>query len=42
MARRLYADKSTSVSEICQTLGISRMTLWRYVKAGEKEEKRFG
>jgi DNA invertase Pin-like site-specific DNA recombinase len=31
MARRLY-----SVSEICKTLGITRMTLWRYVRAGEK------
>src|SRR5215213_5917808 len=31
MARTLYADKSNSVEEICRTLGISRMTLWRYV-----------
>jgi DNA invertase Pin-like site-specific DNA recombinase len=33
MARKLYADKSNSIEEICKTLGISRMTLWRYVKA---------
>src|SRR5215203_5107873 len=33
MARTLYADKSNSVEEICKTLGISRMTLWRYLKA---------
>ena len=33
MARKLYADKSNSVEEICRTLGISRMTLWRYVKS---------
>ena len=32
MAKRLYADKSNSVEEVCETLGISRMTLWRYVK----------
>ncbi len=31
MARKLYADKSNSVEEICKTLGVSRMTLWRYV-----------
>ena len=33
MARKLYADKGNSIDEICKTLGISRMTLWRYVKA---------
>src|SRR4051812_46137232 len=32
IARKLYADKSNSIEEICKTLGISRMTLWRYVK----------
>ena len=32
MARQLYADKGDSIEEICKTLGISRMTLWRYVK----------
>jgi DNA invertase Pin-like site-specific DNA recombinase len=32
LARRLYADKSTSVAEICKMLGISRHTLRRYVK----------
>ena len=37
VARRMYADKHNSVSEICKTLGISRMTLWRYVRAGERE-----
>jgi DNA invertase Pin-like site-specific DNA recombinase len=35
LARRLYADKSTSVSEICKMLGISRHTLQRYVKETE-------
>src|SRR3712207_507576 len=38
MARKLYADKSNSIEEICKMLGISRMTLWRYVKApGDNE-----
>jgi DNA invertase Pin-like site-specific DNA recombinase len=32
LARRLYADQSTSVAEICKILGISRYTLRRYVK----------
>jgi DNA invertase Pin-like site-specific DNA recombinase len=32
LARRLYADKNTSVSEICKMLGISRHTLQRYMK----------
>src|SRR3954454_19534894 len=32
LARRLYADKNTSVFEICKMLGISRHTLLRYVK----------
>ena len=36
LAWRMYADKSNSVSEICKTLGITRMTLWRYVRAGER------
>jgi DNA invertase Pin-like site-specific DNA recombinase len=37
MARKLYADKSNPVSSIYKTLGISRATLWRYVKIGESE-----
>jgi DNA invertase Pin-like site-specific DNA recombinase len=37
MARKLYLDKTHSLEEICQTLGISRMTLWRYVKGEQKE-----
>ena len=32
MARKLYADKSNSIGEICKTLGIPRMTLWRHVR----------
>jgi DNA invertase Pin-like site-specific DNA recombinase len=36
MARQLYADKTHSIADICKTLGISRTTLWRYVKAEEQ------
>src|SRR3954447_13680833 len=32
MARKLYDERSNSVEEICRTLGISRMTLWRHVR----------
>ncbi len=32
LARKLYADKSNSIAEICKTLHISRATLYRYVK----------
>jgi DNA invertase Pin-like site-specific DNA recombinase len=35
LARKLYADTSTSVAEICKMLGISRHTLQRYVKETE-------
>lgn len=38
MAQRMYQDRNNSVNEICKTLGISRMTLWRYVKAGESRD----
>ena len=31
MARKLYADKTTEIKEICKTLNISRATLYRYV-----------
>src|SRR5579859_1352778 len=32
VAQRMFADKANSVQEICTTLGISRATLYRYVK----------
>jgi DNA invertase Pin-like site-specific DNA recombinase len=35
--RNMAADKSLTVSDICKTLGISRTTFYRYVKAGERE-----
>ena len=32
LARRLFVDPQHSIPEICSTLGISRSTLYRYVK----------
>lgn len=32
LARRMFADQSHSIPEICAALGISRATLYRYVK----------
>ena len=32
LAQRMFADQSHSISEICAALGISRATLYRYVK----------
>ena len=34
MAKRLYADKTNTPDDICETLHISRATLYRYIKAG--------
>src|SRR5207245_5885367 len=31
MAKKLYADKTTAISDICKTLNISRATLYRYI-----------
>jgi DNA invertase Pin-like site-specific DNA recombinase len=39
LARKLYADTSTSVAEICKMLGISRHTLQRYVKITKIPDK---
>ncbi len=32
LARKLYADPDTTIDTICRSLGISRPTLWRYMK----------
>ena len=37
LARRLFADPNHSIPEICSTLGISRSTLYRYVRETEQE-----
>ena len=31
MAKKLYADKTTAINDICKTLSISRATLYRYI-----------
>jgi DNA invertase Pin-like site-specific DNA recombinase len=36
LARRLFAEKSHSIDDICSTLGISRSTLYRYVREAKK------
>jgi DNA invertase Pin-like site-specific DNA recombinase len=33
MAKKLYADKTNTIPEICNTLNISRATFYRYLKA---------
>lgn len=33
MAKKLYADQTNTISDICRTLHISRATLYRYLKA---------
>jgi DNA invertase Pin-like site-specific DNA recombinase len=33
MAKKLYADRANSIEDICNTLHISRATLYRYLKA---------
>jgi DNA invertase Pin-like site-specific DNA recombinase len=37
MLRNMAADRSLTVSDICNTLRIGRTTFYRYVKAGERE-----
>ena len=36
LARRLFADPHHSIPDICSTLGISRSTLYRYVRDAKK------
>src|SRR5438105_14419665 len=38
MAKALYADKQRSIPDICQTLGVSRSTLYRYLAEAAAEE----
>ena len=37
IAQSLYADKKTSIPEIYRTLKVSKATLYRYIKIGERE-----
>jgi DNA invertase Pin-like site-specific DNA recombinase len=36
LARRMFADQSHSIPEICAALGISRATLYRYVREAKE------
>jgi DNA invertase Pin-like site-specific DNA recombinase len=38
IAQALYSDKQHSIAEICRTLKISRATLYRALKTGEKDQ----
>ena len=38
LARRMFADQSHSIPEICTALGISRAMLYRYVKEAKSTE----
>ncbi|MGI8688797.1 MAG: recombinase family protein [Thermomicrobiales bacterium] len=38
MAKRLYADQSHSIAEICESLGVSRATLYRYLGHPNRRE----
>ena len=41
MARKLYADKTYVIEDICKTLNISRATLYRYISgAGNRTASR--
>jgi DNA invertase Pin-like site-specific DNA recombinase len=37
IAQSLYDDPTNSIPEICRTLKISKVTLYRYVKTGKRE-----
>jgi DNA invertase Pin-like site-specific DNA recombinase len=36
LAQSLYDDKNNTIEEICKTLNISRPTLYRYIRVGQK------
>jgi DNA invertase Pin-like site-specific DNA recombinase len=40
MARKLHADKTNTIEDICRTLGISRATLYRYLSPQTELPKR--
>jgi DNA invertase Pin-like site-specific DNA recombinase len=39
MAQALYNNKQNSIAEICQTLKISKATLYRYIKTAERRQE---
>ncbi len=40
MAQKLYVDKTNSIQDICQTLGIARSTLYRYVQVEARQNSK--
>ncbi len=40
MAKKLYADKANSIKDICNTLHLSRATLYRYLKAESGDDSK--
>ena len=34
LASGLMRDRETAIAEVCETFGVSRSTLYRYVKSG--------
>jgi DNA invertase Pin-like site-specific DNA recombinase len=38
IAQALYNNKGNSIAEICRTLSISKATLYRHIKTGEREQ----
>jgi DNA invertase Pin-like site-specific DNA recombinase len=38
IAQSLYADKKTSIPEICRTLKISKTTFYRHIKTGDRNQ----
>jgi DNA invertase Pin-like site-specific DNA recombinase len=40
MAQALYDDQAHSIADICKTLGISRMTLYRSIRITQPTERR--
>ena len=36
LVQALYEDKNNSITDICTTVGVSRSTLYRYLKVGER------
>jgi transposase-like protein len=37
MARSLMADKRNSVDDVCRTLGVSKSTLYKYLREGSSK-----
>jgi DNA invertase Pin-like site-specific DNA recombinase len=42
IAQSLYDDPKNSILEICRTLKISKVTLYRYIKTGERDQQSSG